>query len=302
MSIQFSPITLEDRERVQEIVFNSPYMNCDLSFANLYNWQEYYSTEIAFHKGMMIVRFLTEERTRPAYLMPLGDGDIRGAFEDMACDCCTGGLPMMLMSITEPSMDTLEEIYPNQYHIIQNRDYYDYIYLREKLCTLSGKKLQSKRNHINRFERDYPDYTFETLSDDNVRECMALENEWYKSSDISEAIVAERKIIKRSLQNYKEIGLTGGAIRVHGEIVAFTMGMPINNDTFGVCIEKAHPDMPEAYPIINREYARTIPEKYTYVNREEDLGIEGLRKAKLSYKPEILLEKNVVLIHTDEMQ
>lgn len=300
MKIAFHPITLQDKERIQEVVSGSPYQNCDLSFANLYNWSSHYKTQIAFHKGAMVVRFMTDGGTRPAYLMPIGEVEsLKDVFADMMCDCCTNGEHLLLMSITEPSLKLLDEILPNRYRLLPNRDYYDYIYEREKLCSLSGKKLQSKRNHINKFERSYPDYIYEPITASNAMECMELENKWFALSGKTDEINAEREIICRSLREKEAIGLTGGAIRVNGFIVAFSMGMPINCNTFDVSIEKADPAIPEAFAMINREFARHIPEQYTYINREEDLGIEGLRKAKLSYKPDILLEKNIVIVHTD---
>ena len=129
-------------------------------------------------------------------------------------------------------------------------------------------------------------------------ECLEFEAKWYKANrtdDDQEELTDERKSMIFALNHFKELNLLGGAIRIDHKLVAFTFGSPINQDTFGVHVEKADTDYEGAYSIINQEFASRIPEQYVYVNREEDLGIPGLRKAKLSYNPTILLPKAAVI-------
>ena len=162
--------------------------------------------------------------------------------------------------------------------------------------TLSGKALQSKRNHVNKFEKSY-DYTFEPITGENAMECMALERTWLREhGSEADGEDKEEEVIHRLLTHFEELQLSGGILRVEGKIVAFTIGSPINETTFGVHIEKARRDYDGAFTMINKLFAATIPEQYTYVNREEDLGIEGLRQAKLSYKPEIILPKIAAIL------
>ena len=162
---------------------------------------------------------------------------------------------------------------------------------------LIRQKFQAKRNHINKFKKTY-NYEYTPITADRIRECLDLEAEWCKvnNCDQHEGTGNERRALIYALHNFDALGLTGGILHVEGKIAAFTFGMPINQDTFGVHVEKADTRIDGAYAIINYEFANHIPEQYIYINREEDLGIEGLRKAKLSYQPAIILEKYVACL------
>ena len=190
----------------------------------------------------------------------------------------------------------LRDAFPGRFTFTADRDYFDYVYLRSDLATLRGKKYQPKRNHINRFKAAYPNYEYKELTAELVPECLRLESMWCKANDCAEneALIAERRSMTDALKHINELDLRGGVLHVNGEIVAFTFGAPINNETFDTCVEKANTDIEGAYAMINNEFANRIPEQYIYINREEDLGLEGLRKAKLSYYPETLLEKYIV--------
>lgn len=299
--IEFHRVSLEDRDKVLEFRALNPYCNCDYSFGNLYNWGYHYKTEIAYHKGMMVVRFRYDNDTRSAFLMPIGSGDFADVLMDMEFTMeQTDDSPLVLMSVIDKGVELLKATRPENLHIIENRDNADYIYLREKLATLSGKKLQSKRNHINRFKRLYPDYQYEDINSSNAQECLEVEDAWYATSEQTDDIQEERRMVRTALTEFQEIGLSGGCIRVDGKIIAFTLGMPISDHCFGVHIEKADVDYDGAFTIINQEFAMRIPEQFEVVNREEDLGIEGLRKAKLSYKPEHILAKHTVVLRYPE--
>ena len=299
MSIPFHPVSIEDKEQIQSYTLPSDYRTCDFSFGNLYNWSCLYGTEVAFHKDMLVVRFTSGEVGRTAYLMPVGSGPLEEVLQDMEEDAAGRDHPLLLMAVPQEGVDVLKKTYPESLHLLSDRDYHDYIYLREKLVSLSGKKLQSKRNFVNRFRKNFPDFIYEEITEENVEECIRVENEWFSGSSRTSDISAERKMVMTALRGRERIGLMGGCIRINGEIIAFSMGMPINHDTFGVHIEKANTDIMGSFAIINQEFASRIPEQYIYVNREEDLGIEGLRNAKMSYRPEMLLEKFTVMLRNE---
>ena len=168
---------------------------------------------------------------------------------------------------------------------------------------MKGKKFQAKRNHINRFRNTYPDYEYTPITPDRIQECLDLEAEWCKvnNCDQQEGTGNERRALIYALHNFEALGLTGGILHVNGKFVAFTFGMPINHETFGVHVEKADTSIDGAYAMINYEFANRIPEQYIYINREEDLGIEGLRKAKLSYQPVTILEKYMACLKDHPM-
>lgn len=296
-AIDFHRVSLSDREPILKYLKQNPYCNCDYSFGNLYNWGFLYQTYVAYHKGMMVVRFISKATGRTAFLTPIGDGNLREVLEDMEAslppDC---GHNLKLMAVQDSALEALKATNPLEIEVITDRDSADYLYEREKLATLSGKKLQSKRNHINKFKRLYPDYTYEAITAENARECMELHETWYHDTDQTEGMDDERVMVRRALQEHEEIGLTGGCIRVDGKVIAFTLGMQINPCCFGIHIEKALVDYEGSFTIINQEFVSRLPEQYIRINREEDLGIPGLRKAKLSYHPMKILDKHKVLL------
>lgn len=299
MQINFKPITIDDKEVITSFTLPSPLRNCDLAFSNMCSWRFLYQSEYAVYKNFLLIRFYIEEKNRKriAYMRPIGNGDFHDALLQLEEDSWQHGHPLLMLGVTPISKDLLEEAFPGEFSYIPERDYFDYIYLREDLATLKGKKFQAKRNHVNKFKKQYA-YEYEPLTAELVPECLEFEAKWYKANrtdDDQEELTDERKSMIFALNHFKELNLLGGAIRIDHKLVAFTFGSPINQDTFGVHVEKADTDYDGAYSIINQEFASRIPEQYVYVNREEDLGIPGLRKAKLSYNPTILLPKAAVI-------
>lgn len=300
MHIPFKPISLEDKEIITSFTYPSDLRNCDFSFANMCSWRFLYDSEYAIVDGFLLIRFKIEEKTRIAYMMPVGKGDLKAALELIEADSLAHGHPLLMLGITPDAKKMLEEVLPGQFHYIPDRDHFDYVYLREDLSILRGKKYQSKRNHINTFKKKYC-FKYMPITPELVPECLELERKWYKANrtdEDREELSFERRSITYALENFNALGLTGGAICTDHQIVAFSFGMPINHNTFGVHIEKADVNYDGAYALINQEFTSHLPEQYIYVNREEDLGIPGLRQAKLSYQPVILLEKNVAVKKT----
>lgn len=293
MEIQFKPITVADRAQITAFTLTSELQNCDLAFANMCSWQFLYGSEYAVHEGFLLIRFWIENKKRIAYMRPFGEGDFRRAVGWLEADSLQHGHPLCLLGVTPRTKRLLQELFADDFAFIPERDYFDYIYLREELATLRGKKLQPKRNHVNRFKKQYA-YEYLPLTPALVADCLAFEKQWYRQNHTEEdagELSAERRSMTFALEHFEALGLTGGMLRVGGCPVAFTYGSPINATTFGVHVEKADTAYEGSYAVINQEFAARIPETFTYVNREEDLGIPGLRQAKLSYNPVLLLEK-----------
>lgn len=294
--ILFKNITVEDKQTITSFTLNSCRRNCDLSFSNLCSWSFLYHTQFAVVDNFLVFKFWAKDKL--AYMMPIGQGNLKAVIMKLIEDATNEKQPFCMLGVCSCMKDDLEAIMPGEFLFTSDRDYADYIYLRSSLATLSGKKLQSKRNHINRFRNTYPDYEYTPITQDRIQECMELEAEWCKvnNCDQQEGTGNERQALIYALNNFEALGLSGGILHVNKKIVAFTFGMPINQETFGVHVEKADTSIDGAYAMINYEFANRIPEQYTYVNREEDLGLEGLRKAKLSYQPETILDKNIVCL------
>lgn len=302
--ISFRDIDYADRELIQSFTLGAECRNCDYNFLNLMSWRFLYDTQFAVHRGILVFRFRFDGKI--AYLPPLCPPPYNAeehreqyaaVLLDMVADSEAQGQKFLMMGVCQGMVARLQDALPGKFEVSTDRSFTDYIYDRESLATLAGKKLQSKRNHANRFERQYPDYEYRELTPELARECWRLEEEWAaKHADMNARLDAddEQHSMRRVFKHWDELGAVGGAIFVDGKVVAFTYGGPINYDTFNVCVEKADTSYDGAYAIINREFVRRIPEKYIYINREEDLGLEGLRRAKLSYQPKVLLDKYTI--------
>ena len=193
------------------------------------------------------------------------------------------------------------EWFPGRFLIEGDRNDYDYIYTREKLATLAGKKLHGKRNHIARF-KDLGDWSYEPMTAENVEECRTMTYTWIhmREEKWNEEMNQEISVLHEAFDHMQELGLVGGVLQRDGQIVAFSIGERLNSETFVVHFEKAYPDLQGAYPMINQQFVEhEIAGKYKYTNREDDVGEEGLRKAKLSYKPVFMVEKGVVTLNED---
>ena len=204
--------------------------------------------------------------------------------------------------VTKDKFELLEQLFPGKYSIEFDRDVADYIYEVSQLTSLAGKKLHGKRNHINKFKENNPDWSYETLNDENLEECLQMAEEWKAINLCGEKGEkhAEFCVTRRALKNYKALGLKGGVLRDGSRVVAFTLGEELNKEMFVVHIEKAFADVQGAYPMINQQFLIHEASNYKYVNREDDTGAEGLRKAKLSYYPVFLQEKGNVIIRNDK--
>lgn len=291
MLIPFRPITAADADVLRSFTMQSNCMNCDMNVANLCGWQFLYHTEYAVVDGFLLLRFLLDGQV--TYMKPIGKGDLRAMLQLLIADARSMGDTLRMACVCPCAREVMEEAMPGAFTFTTHRDTADYLYLREKLVTLSGKKLQPKRNRISKFKRLYPDYEYRSLTADLVPECLRLAEEWCRTNDCREerAAMAEQRMMAYALSHLDELHILGGALFVEGRMVAFTFGSRINKDAFDVCVEKADVSYEGAYAMINNEFASHIPDDITYVNREEDLGLEGLRKAKLSYQPDLLLDK-----------
>ena len=300
--ITFRPVSMADCLAVQQHVYSTECRNCDLNFMNLMSWRFLYGTELAFHNGWLLFRFRAAGHL--AYLPPIGEGDWHDVLLELMEDAKSQGDAFRLMGVCQFSLARLNETMPEVFVYTSDRAYSDYIYKREVLSQLNGKKLQPKRNFINRFLKEHPDYQFLPLTENYFDQCLALVTLWQdKKTEIQGALTGldERSSLNFVFDHWKDLSGLGGVLWADDRIVAFTYGAPINYDTFDVCVEKADVSYEGAFPLINRDFARSLPEQFIYINREEDLGIDGLRQAKLSYHPEIILDKYTVYLKEDNL-
>lgn len=289
--LEFKIPTLEDKEQLEKFYEHVEERSCELTFANMVLWAPHYQVEFAIVNDMLVLR----SKEKNTYSYPLGDGDIKKTLEILIEEEKQNGRSLMLHGITPARFERLEEMFPNQFEIEYDRDIADYVYASEKLATLAGKKLHGKRNHINRFKENCPDWTYEPITKDNIQDCIEMAQQWRVENgcDDDPEKKAEICVTFNYLKHFEELGVVGGALRTGGKIIAFTIGEAVTNDTLVVHIEKAYASIQGAYPMINQQFVQHCGTEYLYINREEDAGSEGLRKAKLSYRPEFLIEKGI---------
>ena len=291
--ITFREIELGDIEIINSKLQSQNYRASDLCFTNLYAWGKKFNTQFAVTDDWLFIRF-KDNNGRNSYLKPIGTGDLKEGIEIILDDHKQYDTVFQIRGMTKEMVDELETAYPNTFNFKLNRSVSDYIYTVDKLKKLNGKKLQSKRNHINRFKRENV-WEYKSLSNNPylVNECKAMLDKWMElnKDEKDPSIIYDDYATTIMLNNFDKFNLRGGLICVDNEIVAFSIGEPLTKDTIVVHVEKAFTAIHGAYNIINQQFAIHETDGYTYINREEDMGVENLRRAKLSYQPDILLEK-----------
>jgi hypothetical protein len=290
--MDFKQITLSDKKNINACLQGNNYRVCDFCFANLWAWRAKFKTHFTIVKETLFLRF---EGTSGQlfYLMPVGKMPLQKAFDYIKRDAEENNIPFRMKGITEKMWRQVQQAMPGEFSYIRDRDNDEYIYLSEKLIHLSGKKLQSKRNHINRFKADYPDWHYAPIqTSGDCAECLSLLEEWEQQHNPGGELLSKHDFVaaKNMLDYFNELELTGGMIRVNGRIVAFTIGEALTADTFCVHVEKAA-DVNGTYAMINQQFIEHEASDFIYINREEDMGLDNLRKAKLSYYPDILLQE-----------
>lgn len=292
--LDFCPPVIEDKQWVEPLLRKSKKYGCEYSFGDMFIWQSVYDIRIALHKGFFVS---VNGGDYPGYCCPVGEGDPTEVINDLIADSRERGIEFKMFGLVPECVVNIDKHFPGKFEFAPVRENFDYIYSSKDLIDLPGKKYHAKRNHIAAFMRDN-DWSYEPITKDNIADCIAMNSEWERRNREKDpdSIDDELIAINKSFENYFELGFIGGLLRVSGEVVAFTFGEEMNEDMFCTHVEKAYADVRGAYPMINREFAARELSGYKYINREDDTGAEGLRRAKLSYHPEILLEKFVATL------
>ncbi len=299
--MQFKAITIEDYPTIQPYLSSVSVPICEFSFLNLYGWAEYYSTEwTILHSDILVIRFKRETYDHPVYMLPQCPCDYSRsqAIDELMTLSKEDSMPLVFYGVTRDCALLIEQRFPGDFIFVWSDLLADYLYTRDKLLFLKGKKLQPKRNHINQFDRLYPNHLYAPLTYSDVLEYKDFLEQWYACQEnIDASMIAEQRMVERVFAAFGQLDLLGGVIRVDGHIVALTIASQINPTTVDVHIEKALPGYKGLYAKINHSFVQTLPKTVEMINREEDLGIPGLRKAKESYQPDLLLEKGRAIFY-----
>ncbi len=286
--MNFKKIELNDADILKPFLTSADELTCELSFVNLLLWQPLYNNSYCIEDDVLFLKSYDDNIV--TYGLPLGD--IKTGFEKLVKHTCNPCPDIWAQAGNR--FDEFKKLYGGYYDIIESRNEFDYIYNSSDLINLSGKKYHSKRNHISSFTKQY-DWHYKDINADNIDKVKRCAEIWYdqNSDRMDEELKTEMQGVTLMLDNMETLDIKGGAIIIDNQVVAFTLGSPINQNIYNVHIEKALNGYETAYTVINREFAAHNLTTYKYINREDDLGIEGLRKSKLSYKPEIILPKYI---------
>lgn len=292
--LKFLEPTIEDKQWAKPIFLNSGYIGSDNTFGNSFIWKDAYKLKICRYNDFLLRIYGDDKVT---YGFPLGKGNLQDIINILIDDASKRGEKLSFVGLTTSMFLTLNKIMPDAFIFKSTRDTADYIYGSSDLINLKGKKYHKKRNHISKFKTTH-DFIYDDISKENIDDCRVILKQWYSENDYkdNESLCNEKRALELALDNFTELEFIGGIIRVGGLPVALTIGEKINNDVFVVHFEKALKEYRSVYAIINNEFAKRNLSVYKYINREEDLGLEGLRKAKMSYYPQIILEKYIATL------
>lgn len=290
--IEFQRLTPDKRELYNLRLWQSGERGCEYSFANINLWGR---QRAAFVQDYAVL--FSQFGQRSIYPFPLGKGDVKPVLDAIIRDAQERGIPCRIASMTPSDCDTLERLYPGRFRFHTDRDSYDYVYRIEDLATLKGKRFQSKRNFVNRFKANHPDCQILPLNLATLPVARDMVAQWYterKQENPDMDYLLEQTALDRAFAHLQDYALDGLVLMEQGKVIAMTMGSRLSPDTFDIHFEKAMDRIDGAYATINFEFAKYLQTKYPdlqYLNREDDMGIPGLRKAKLSYHPDHLVEK-----------
>lgn len=296
--LNFKKITHEDMPLIWSFIKNEPGRTTDFSYGGILMWIEYFNYEFCVYKDTLFIKGVVEnERDKPAFSLPIGSLPLEESVALIKDYCNANNIEPEFSAVPEYALETINKLEPR--FVEELTDWADYLYSAEPLATLRGKKMSKKRNHVNRFTADYPEYVFEDLTKENAYEALKFMDIFDLEGDSSEMAAAERELsrnlINRIIEGDKY--LKGGILKVGGEVVAYTIG-DIKGDTLFIHVEKATRKYNGSYEMINWLFAKKNCEnnpEIIYINREDDAGDIGLRMAKESYHPLELLKKYNVL-------
>ena len=290
--ISFSRLQLAQKAQYEDILFACVSRSCEYSFANLYLWGR---QEAAFFPEG--VAFFSHFYGKSVYPYPIGTGDRRAVLEAVLEDAKSRGIPCRITSMTQAETQELESWFPGRFLFRPDRDGFDYVYAIDDLADLKGRKFQKKRNHVHKFQASHPDCLSVPLEKENLPQAQEMVAQWFRqrlAEDPHGDYLLEQIALSRAFRHFEALGMEGLMLVENGQVLAVTLASQLSENTMDVHFEKAREDVDGAYAAVNCEFARYLRLKHpelAFLNREDDLGLPGLRQAKLSYQPHHMEEK-----------
>lgn len=287
--VNFKLIEKNDINYFKQFYDYSEAFGCDVNLLNAYLWRNEYNIKFTVFEDTLIKAYFNDDGTVWGYCMPTGK-NVKQALVQILTDAQQRGQKAHIVMLTNAQRAMLESTFPSAFEYVRSPENQDYIYLTKDLVMLAGKKFHAKRNHISKFYRTYTDTRFETIDDSNEQDALQVVRDWCEENGYNPKGYEELAVIEEALEMRRDYGLSGAVLYVDNKPVAMTLGSQISEKVYDVNFEKALREYDGVYAVINNEFAKTLT-KYEYINREEDMGIEGLRKSKLSYNPIMILDR-----------
>ena len=287
--LSLKKIGLEDIKILKAYFESYPARQCDRSAGATAMWRDYFDNSYAVIDGTLILS------SESKFIFPIGR-NIENALNEIENHCKENNIPMILCTVNKSELEKIGDIY-NEFNVEADRDWFDYLYSKESLLTLTGKKYNTPRNHINKFKKLYTDWSFEAINENNIPSLIEFTKNFKFNSEKDESAALELKMCIEVLENYETYGMLGGVLKSGDKIIGYSMG-EIVGDTLFCHVEKADISYNGAYQMLTNQFLQMYAsdDEIRFVNREEDCGDEGLRKSKMSYHPIELIEKNTVSI------
>ncbi len=286
----FTPLALEHKDRFEELFRTTQPRISEFTFTNLFMWRHHYGIDVASY-GDGLLCLAKPNGNGPFFFPPIGVENppeaVKASLKYLEHE---GHVPVM-KRVDQTLADRLAAD-SGQWTVESDRDQFDYVYAVEDLVSLSGRKYHRKKNHLNKFLKNYP-FEYRPLGEELLEGCFKLVEEWciVRKCDEYPALAGEERAIRELLMNLDRLSCRGAALMVEDRVEAFTLGEALNQDTVVIHIEKANADTEGAYAAMNQQFLEHEWSGFTSVNREQDMGEEGLRKAKESYLPTAMVEK-----------
>ncbi len=290
----FERLELKHKPVLDKYFLDSPPEISEFTFTNLYSWRDYYNLQICCFEKMIIIKVTINGKDQ--FFPPIGQGDVKPVVKKILADYKT-----LFARVGERIALLFKE--DSQVEVIFDRDNSDYLYKITDLIHLEGKKYDGKRNHINNFKKNYQ-YQYLQFNTQNVEGIINFEQYWctLKNCDISEGLSGERKALKDMVENFSQFNLMAAGIKIKGDIKAVSIAEKLNPSTLVLHVLKADPNFSGLYQLMLNEFLVNQAKNFELLNMEEDLGIQGLRKAKLSYHPIGFVNKYKIIQNTDDYQ
>jgi hypothetical protein len=289
----FKRIELLDKKIFTDFLAEDPPKTSELTFTNLFMWRHRYQPLWSTRNNSLLI-ILRPDGEAPFGLPPVGPGNKEEALSSLLGELQKASQEPRICRVGKDFVDN--HVDPDRYEITYDRDNSDYVYLAENLIQLPGNKFHRKKNHVNRF-RKHHDFNYWTLDEEVVDLFLGLQEDWCELKKCVEDpdLLQEDRAIYEALTHYKELGFRGGAISIGSKVEAFALGELLNPDTAVIHIEKANPEIPGLYAAINQIFCDKEWSGVKYINREQDLGLANLRKAKQSYYPDHMIDKHILI-------